>query len=121
MSTDRIRYTGRGKNPGGSGSNPCDDLCTCQKHKYGERHQNWTGYGVSPGGAHQRLRAIAGPAKDFPCVDGCGQPAYDWSQIKGTVGNRMSDYEPRCRSCHTKYDSSARPRNARNGRFVRNV
>ena len=47
------------------------------------------------------------------CVD-CGQPALDWSlrhdayptyeDSDGRYALQVSSYEPRCRSCHTRYD-----------------
>ena len=66
--------------------------------------------------AHSRVKRARGLASDYPCVD-CGGAARDWSLRKGAgrphVGGRdeglllsvdPSDYDPRCRSCHGKYD-----------------
>lgn len=48
--------------------------------------------------AHAAVRHAKGKASEHDCVD-CGGQALDWSQIHDT-----DDYEPRCRSCHKKYD-----------------
>lgn len=68
--------------------------------------------------AHGRLARKRGPAAAHPCVD-CGWPADDWSLRKRAPGVKTGvrwdgnpctyspdpmDYEPRCRSCHAKYD-----------------
>lgn len=55
-------------------------------------------------GRHFRVARKRGPASQFPCVNGCGREAQDWSQIHGTTGEDPAHYEPRCRSCHVKYD-----------------
>lgn len=52
---------------------------------------------------HKRVYAAKGKASQYNCVD-CGKPAYDWSWIHNTDPNDVSNYEPRCRSCHLKYD-----------------
>lgn len=54
---------------------------------------------------HQYLRRRRGKATDAgPCAD-CGGLAAQWSQIHGTAGlDLWSDYVPRCRDCHHKYD-----------------
>ena len=65
---------------------------------------------------HFRLTRHRGPAATFDCVD-CGGPAFDWSFIHetpqefvrdgkwGPYSIRLDDYEPRCRSCHKRYDA----------------
>lgn len=66
--------------------------------------------------AHGRVRRARGNASEHQCVD-CGCQARDWSLRKGAgrphVGGRDDglmvsgdpvDYDPRCRSCHGKYD-----------------
>ena len=80
---------------------------------------------------HKRLFRTYGPARDRPCVD-CGRSADEWSyrggspnELIGRVGRFMcaytedlSYYEPRCTSCHRKFDGAgSRPRTAR-GTFV---
>lgn len=73
--------------------------------------------------AHYRVRMAKGRAAEYPCVDDCGEQAEEWSlnedseelliQATGRdAGMKFSmnidDYEPRCRSCHKKYDSKHR-------------
>jgi hypothetical protein len=73
--------------------------------------------------AHYRVKRAKGYPSTFPCVDGCGQQAAEWSLRQDApvthVGDdghgrptRYSgdpnDYEPRCRKCHKAYDM--RPR-----------
>lgn len=52
---------------------------------------------------HRRLVRSVGRADQHSCVD-CGRKAIDWSQVHGTNGEQDDHYEPRCRSCHRKYD-----------------
>jgi hypothetical protein len=72
--------------------------------------------------AHGRVKRVRGLAEALMCVD-CGGPATDWSLKKDArharaatsgreAGLRYShdpnDYDPRCRSCHGKYDGWGR-------------
>ncbi len=62
------------------------------------------GDSTSWGARHMRLRRLRGKAAAHDCVD-CGYGAAHWSQIHGTDGmDLLAHYEPRCRSCHMKYD-----------------
>src|ERR1700761_2612724 len=55
-------------------------------------------------GRHDRVVRARGRAGDYLCVDR-GAAARDWSHTHGTDGlDVYEDYEPRCRSCHMKYD-----------------
>ena len=73
----------------------------------GSTNPNWTGDAASQSALHQRLRSHRGSASRHVCVD-CGKPALDWSQTHGTTGLDLdNDYNPRCRSCHTRYDGKA--------------
>lgn len=47
---------------------------------------------------HNKVYNARGSATQFKCV-GCGGQAKDWSQKHGT-----STYQPRCRTCHRRYD-----------------
>lgn len=49
------------------------------------------------------MRTANGKARDHDCVD-CGKTAYDWSRDHDKDGEDPGDYDPRCRSCHLKYD-----------------
>ena len=64
------------------------------------------------GAAHSRVRTDRGPAKNYPCADGCGRPASHWS-YDHTDNDELRDpdlglryslktehYSPRCVSCH---------------------
>lgn len=53
--------------------------------------------------AHTRVKDERGKASEYLCFD-CDRPACDWSQIHDTDGESVDDYEPRCRSCHVRYD-----------------
>ena len=67
-------------------------------------HHNWTGNKASYSARHQRLHAERGSAQQHPCVD-CSGPALEWSQVTGSSGlDVYKDYQPRCRSCHMRYD-----------------
>lgn len=55
---------------------------------------------------HARLHHKRGSANlTGPCID-CGALNSEWSQKHGTSGeDAYSDYEPRCRKCHLRYDN----------------
>lgn len=72
--------------------------------------------------AHERVRAIYGRASVHSCVD-CGGPATEWSYRGGAeveltewganprgepilrpYSTDPEDYDPRCKSCHRKFD-----------------
>lgn len=71
-------------------------------------------------GAHARTRRIRGLASAQICVN-CPKQAAHWSQIKGTTGQDVMDYEPRCVSCHRKYDGARPPMNGPTGRRPANT
>lgn len=68
---------------------------------------------VSYEGAHDRVRALRGPARLHACV-GCQAPAHEWSydgndpdEIRGGDGLyslSVEHYLARCRSCHKRLD-----------------
>lgn len=60
------------------------------------------------GARHRRVEAAKGKANGHSCIDGCGRQAQDWTQIHGTTGLEPEHYEPRCRSCHRRYDGHTR-------------
>lgn len=75
----------------------------------GEKHWN---YNENPSilALHKRLHRKHGAAKNYDCVD-CGNQALDWSlKTEHEHTGNIEDYEPRCRSCHIKYDD---PKNDR--------
>ena len=52
---------------------------------------------------HRRIHRAHGAASKQLCVN-CNNRARDWS-LNGTIyTDKVEDYSPRCRSCHTKYD-----------------
>lgn len=77
----------------------------------------------APGWAaiHKRLARERGKATDYSCVD-CHGPAREWSydgrdanELVGEANGFMlayslelAHYEPRCSSCHRKYDNAIR-------------
>ena len=66
---------------------------------------------------HKRLQVHRGPASAYPCVD-CGNKARDWAHRHGTDPDTLDNYDPRCRSCHFKYDDCRRVPGAKNGRAL---
>jgi hypothetical protein len=88
----------------------------------GAQNHNWKGDDVRYESAHLRL----GSAREHACKD-CGKPAQEWSLKKDTPQSRVqvdenkrrrgwtgvtfstcpTDYEPRCKRCHRKYDGHA--------------
>ena len=54
---------------------------------------------------HRNLRKTLGGASDHYCVI-CGKSAQEWAQTHDTDPYVFSNYHPRCRSCHRKYDLS---------------
>lgn len=69
----------------------------------------------SYGAVHTRLRTSRGPASDYDCTD-CGGRAEQWSYDHGDAEELVSEighpysadlsrYQPRCCSCHRKFDS----------------
>lgn len=52
---------------------------------------------------HDLVRLVRGDAWLYPCVD-CNSRGAEWSYVNGTCRNDISNYEPRCNSCHLKYD-----------------
>lgn len=118
------------------GVDVCDRLA--HAHGYCTKHfARWKKHGdvhaVSPGGrplkgevlswrgVHKRLYRTRGPAKSMKCVD-CGGAANEWSynnadpnELHEYIGESLcayslslEHYEPRCTSCHRKFDLLAR-------------
>jgi 5-methylcytosine-specific restriction endonuclease McrA len=81
----------------------------------GSNVPGWTGEEATYMAVHQRLRKQRGSASAHPCVD-CGVNARQWSynhkhpaqQIDVSTGLTyavdLTAYEPRCASCHKKFD-----------------
>ena len=83
-----------------------------------EANGRWTGDGASYTTLHQRLRKARGKARAHACVD-CGVSADHWSYNNSGEYERVSpegrrysldikQYEPRCVSCHSRFDAQAR-------------
>lgn len=79
---------------------------------------------------HKRLARTLGSARKRACVD-CGGRARDWSydaadpneltSPQGPYSLDLNHYQPRCVSCHRKFDGAGnRPRNER-GQFVPSI
>lgn len=84
-------------------------------------------------GAHKRVARLRGPARERLCVD-CGANATAWSydgrdpeQLRdlerGSLYSLKAEhYEPRCTSCHRKFDDAAGKRErGPDGRFLPGV
>lgn len=87
----------------------------------GESHHAWKGDGVSYTSAHERVMRLRGKASGHQCCD-CEGQAAEWSyNHQGLVelsasfmwegklrevkySGEPADYEPRCKSCHIKFD-----------------
>lgn len=69
----------------------------------GEGHSQWRGDTAGYQARHSRVWRARGKASAQVCVD-CGGAAKEWSQVHGTDGLDVFDYEPRCRHCHYVYD-----------------
>jgi hypothetical protein len=107
----RHTVTGRKCPPGctcsrHAGGGKCAPGCTCGRHT-----ANTSTLGndeITYQALHRRIRKLRGHASGHTCVD-CPEPALDWSQVHGTDGTDLEkDFEPRCRSCHVRYDADAR-------------
>ena len=73
--------------------------------------------GYPYGTVHLTLMHNRGAASTHPCVD-CGEQADDWSLSKDAAdvqisheqgrplkySKNLADYDPRCSSCHARYD-----------------
>ena len=82
----------------------------------GDTRAHWRADVVSYGGAHDRLDRDHGLAKTHQCVD-CNGPAAHWSydhadpdELTSPEGYPYSldagHYEPRCSSCHARFDAA---------------
>ncbi|MFF4510613.1 hypothetical protein [Streptomyces mirabilis] len=76
--------------------------------------------GISYKMAHKRVATRRGSAKRYECID-CKQPAEEWSYRGGAPDELIGEsnrarnlpysptpsyYDPRCKACHTAYDSN---------------
>lgn len=90
---------------------------TCGNRTVHQR-QEWVDYS----GAHCRVRADRGSARNYQCVD-CGDSAAEWSYdnkdpdefiATGKAGHNCAyslkpeHYEPRCSRCHRRFDREHR-------------
>ena len=84
-----------------------DDINRIASLPKGINHWNWK---TNPNllTLHKRIHRKFGKASLKECID-CNKKARDWSLIKGhEYTDNVLDYEPRCRSCHIKYDEPLR-------------
>lgn len=93
-----------------------DPLTTkTQARGKGPANHNWVGDRVSYIGAHCRVKRERGSARRHACTD-CGGPAVEWSYNHAdpnelhdadrncTYSASIEFYEPRCKSCHNRFD-----------------
>lgn len=81
---------------------------------------------------HKRLSRARGSASKYPCVD-CGKDAQEWSYNQSDPAELyqafgaaqvpysldINNYDPRCISCHRKFDGTGRNRpRGSDGRFL---
>lgn len=61
---------------------------------------------------HHRTRISRGDAPNYPCIECGGSRNVEWSWSWKTKPDQLSpdSYDPRCHSCHFKYDFGERPR-----------
>lgn len=81
--------------------------------KRGSESRTWKGGGVTYSGAHERVKAHRGKAREHNCVD-CSTTAEDWSYVGGAPDERVQNglayspspefYVPRCKLCHMAHD-----------------
>lgn len=81
----------------------------------GESHPSRRGERIKIKAAHERVKAAKGRAAEHDCTD-CGGPALHWSynhldphELRDPVSGapyspRPEYYEPRCVSCHKRFD-----------------
>jgi hypothetical protein len=69
----------------------------------GEANHRWVGDKASYDAIHKRIRRERGRAADRKCID-CGNDADNWSHEHDTDPLDVYNYDPRCISCHCKYD-----------------
>lgn len=90
-----------------------------KRDQSGDRNHMWKGDAAGYSAAHLRVAALRGSAREHACID-CGSPAHDWSFNNGrrtdlrdpetgcAYSNDPNDYDPRCRSCHRRFDRAHR-------------
>lgn len=92
----------------------------------GADSSGWKADRIGYSGSHMRTRKERGPATEHRCID-CGGEAAEWSLRRSPTGvvkyaertwpdgrtgevpfsTDPNDYEPRCVSCHRRYDRRA--------------
>lgn len=74
------------------------------RDQHGDSNPGWVGDDAAYQTLHTRVKVERGLATKHNCID-CGKPAKEWSQKEETSGLNLYDhYDPRCISCHHKYD-----------------
>lgn len=69
-----------------------------------ENHWNWSEKPTKLA-LHKRIHRQHGKASDRKCIE-CGNRARDWSNETGKYTDKIEDYVPRCRKCHTRKDEN---------------
>jgi DNA-binding XRE family transcriptional regulator len=74
-----------------------------KSYDFGPNNAAWKGDDAVYNSLHSRVYRKLGKASNYICVD-CDGNAEQWSQINGTPGTAVDNYDPRCTRCHCKYD-----------------
>jgi hypothetical protein len=82
------------------GQRSCSRACGYELARAARQAPN-PSYGVW----HNRVKKFRGPASGYACVD-CGRPAQDWSTADPSSDDIWARFQPRCRSCHRRYDGA---------------
>jgi hypothetical protein len=98
-----------------------------KRNQRAEANDNWRGDAIEYHSAHNRVRALYGPASAHLCCD-CKQQAVDCSYDGGcpreltdeqtgcTYSPDPERYSPRCKSCHIEHDRQRDQRGQFTGR-----
>lgn len=115
------------RNPAWKGTSVCDcggrkhrmaDTCWDCQDQWRQKNPNWRGDDISYAAAHDRVRALFGPARLHACNE-CGGRANDWAYAhtdreakRSTLGYWYSvdpaHYRPMCVPCHKALDRQQR-------------
>jgi len=70
----------------------------------GTKHPLWKGNKVGYSALHEWISVNWGKAREYFCK--CGEQALDWANLDGVYERSRKHWEPKCRSCHKKFDKA---------------